>query len=390
MPGPSLFALRRQLLAIVVVGLVAVLAALVGPATAAPKANRFDQINAVSDLPGVAPILDPLLVNPWGLALSPTSPVWAANNVTGTATLYRGGGGSTPFAKVALEVTVTNGSPTGQVFNGTTSFQVPTPLGPRSAPFIFDSQAGDITGWNPANGTTAVVAAHSDDAIYTGLALLQTPSGPFLLAADFHHGRIDVFDGNWNRVSVGSAFTDPDLPSGYAPFNVAVVGSSVYVSYAKQDADGEEEIAGHNLGFVDKFTDFGQAVQRIASRGNLNAPWGMAIAPPSFGKFAGALLVGNFGDGKIGAYADNGDFLGFLRDGSNDVLSIDGLWALLPGTAASGGTDAVWFSAGPDEETHGLLGIIRPAGQRRRLRAAFVSGSRSCAPPRSVGGAQSR
>ena len=191
MLGPSLFAFRRQLLAIVAVGLVAVLAALVGPATAAPKANRFDQINAVSDLPGVAPILDPLLVNPWGLALSPTSPVWAANNVTGTATLYRGGGAGTPFAKVPLEVTVTNGSPTGQVFNGTTSFQVPTPLGPRPAAFIFDSQTGDITGWNPANGTTAVVAAHSDDAIYTGLALQQTPSGPFLLAADFRHARIE-------------------------------------------------------------------------------------------------------------------------------------------------------------------------------------------------------
>ena len=164
-----------------------------------------------------------------------------------------------------------------------------------------------------------------------------------------------MFDGNWNPVNVGSAFTDPNLPSGYAPFNVAVVGTSVYVSYAKQDADGEEEIAGHNLGFVNKFTDFGQTVQRIASRGNLNAPWGMAIAPSSFGKYAGALLVGNFGDGKIGAYADNGDFLGFLRDRNNDVLSIDGLWALLPGTAASGGTDAVWFSAGPDEETHGLV-----------------------------------
>jgi uncharacterized protein (TIGR03118 family) len=364
--GPSAFALGRQRLVIVVVGLVAVLAALaalVGPATAAPTANRFDQINVVSDLPGVAPIHDPLLVNPWGLALSPTSPLWVANNGTGTATLYRGdGGNSSPFAKVALEVTVTNGAPTGQVFNATTSFQVPTPLGPRPAVFIFDSQTGDITGWNPANGTTAVVAAHSDDAIYTGLALLQTASGPFLLAADFHHGRIDVFDGNWNRINVGSAFTDPGLPSGYAPFNVAVIGSSVYVSYAKQDADGEEEIAGHNLGFVDKYTDFGQTGRRIASRGNLNAPWGMTIAPPSFGKFAGALLVGNFGDGKIGAYADRGDFLGFLRDRSNDVLSIDGLWALLPGTAASGGTNAVWFSAGPDEETHGLVGVIRPAG----------------------------
>jgi uncharacterized protein (TIGR03118 family) len=361
MSGPSVFARRRPLLAAVVVGLIAVLAVPLGLPQAAPKANRFDQINAVSDLPGLAPITDPQLVNPWGLALSPTSPVWVANNVTGAATLYRGDGGSTPFTKVGLEVTVTNGAPTGQVFNGTSSFQVPTPLGLRPAPFIFDSQTGDITGWNPANGTTAVVAAHSDEAIYTGLALLQTSSGPFLLAADFRHARIDVFDGNWNPVNVGSAFTDPALPSGYAPFNVAVLGGAVYVGYAKQDANGEEEIAGHNLGFVDKYTDFGQTVQRIASRGNLNAPWGLAIAPLTFGKFAGALLVGNFGDGKIGAYTDSGDFLGFLRNRNNDVISIDGLWALLPGTAASGGTDSVWFSAGPDEETHGLVGVIRPA-----------------------------
>ena len=150
MRGPSLFALSRQLRAIVVVGLVAVLVALVGPATAAPTANRFDQVNVVSDLPGMAPILDPLLVNPWGLALSPTSPLWVANNGSGTATLYRGDGSATPFAKVPLEVTVTNGAPTGQVFNDTASFVVSTALGSGPARFIFDSQTGDITGWNPA------------------------------------------------------------------------------------------------------------------------------------------------------------------------------------------------------------------------------------------------
>jgi len=190
--------------------------------------------------------------------------------------------------------------------------------------------------------------------------LLQTPDGPFLLAADFHHARIDVFDSNWNLVDVGSAFTDPSLPASYGPFNVQVLGGAVYVAYALQDEDGQEEVAGHNLGFVDKYTNFGQTVQRIASRGNLNAPWGLAIAPASFGKYTGALLVGNFGDGKIGAYTD-GDYLGLLRDANNEVIAIDGLWALLPGTAASGGTDAVWFSAGPDGETHGLLGVLRPA-----------------------------
>ncbi len=354
-------ALRRGLVAVLAASAVTALGSAIVPAHAAPKGSRFDQVNVVSDLPGVAPIQDPLLVNPWGLALSPTSPVWVANNGTGTATLYRGDGRGAPFAKAPLEVTVSNGSPTGQVFNGTTGFQVPTPLGPRPAVFIFDSQTGDLTGWNPANGTTAVVAAHSADAVYTGLALLQTPGGPFLLAADFRHARIDVFDASWQPVNLGSAFTDPDLPAGYAPFNVQVLGGAVYVAYALQGEGGEEEVAGHNLGFVDKYTDFGQTVQRIASRGNLNAPWGLTIAPASFGKYAGALLVGNFGDGKIGAYTDGGEYLGFLRDRDNDVIAIDGLWALLPGTANSGGTDAVWFSAGPDEETHGLLGVLRPA-----------------------------
>jgi uncharacterized protein (TIGR03118 family) len=354
-------ALRRALLPMAVTIAAAVFCSAAAPADAAPKDSRFIQVNAVSDQPGVAPIFDPLLVNPWGLALSPTSPIWAANNVSGTATLYRGGGGGTPFTKVALEVTVVNGAPTGQVFNSTTGFQVSTPLGPRPAAFIFDSQTGDVTGWNPANGSTAVVGAHSDEAIYTGLTMLQTSGGPFLLAADFHHARIDVFDSNWNRIDVGSAFTDPDLPAGYAPFNVQVLGGAVYVAYALQGEGGEEEVAGHNRGFVDKYTDFGQTVKRIASRGNLNAPWGLAIAPTSFGKYAGALLVGNFGDGKIGAYTDSGEYLGFLRNADNEVIAIDGLWALQPGTAASGGTDAIWFSAGPDEETHGLLGVLRPA-----------------------------
>src|SRR6266542_6655958 len=144
------------------------LALFVAAPAQATAANQFTEVDLISDQAGQAPLVDPLLVNPWGLALSPTSPLWVANNVSGTSTLYRGGGGGTPFTKAALEVTVVNGAPTGQVFNGTTGFQVSTPLGPRPAVFIFDSQTGDITGWNPANGTTAVVAAHSDDAIYTG------------------------------------------------------------------------------------------------------------------------------------------------------------------------------------------------------------------------------
>ena len=363
MSDPSTSAFRRRLLAVVAAGAALALGSAVAPAQAAPTANRFDQVNVVSDVPGLAQIHDPLVVNAWGLALSPTSPLWVANNGSDTATLYGGNGTTTPFAKRALEVAVTNGAPTGQVFNGTSSFVVGTPPAGGPAPFIFDSETGDITAWNPAaSPTTALVTAHTDGAIYKGLALLQTASGPHLLAADFHHGRIDVFDGNWNHVNVGSAFTDPDLPAGYAPFNVFVSGSSVYVSYAKQDADAEDEIAGHNLGFVDKYTDFGQTVQRIASRGNLNAPWGMTIAPASFGKFAGSLLVGNFGDGKIGAYTDNGDFLGFLRDREQrHALDRRALGAAARNRhKRRDQCDLV--QRRPDDESHGLVGVIRPAG----------------------------
>jgi len=363
MARPTVPVRRRLLVAATAAGLAAALSVPVGAAEAAPRDSRFDQIDVVSDQAGVAAIHDPLVVNAWGLALNPTSPVWVANNGTGTATLYRGDGVGTPFTKVALEVTVEGGAPTGQVANLTSSFVVGSPPAGGAARFIFDSQNGDVTGWNPAAApTTALVQTHTEGTVYTGLALLETAGGPFLLAANFSQGRIDVFDADWDLVDVGDAFTDPDLPPGYAPFNVAVLGGAVYVTYALQGPDGDEEVAGHNRGFVDKYTGFGQTVQRIASRGNLNAPWGLAIAPASFGKYAGSLLVGNFGDGRVGAYTDDGEFAGFLRDGDNKVIAIDGLWGLLAGTAASGGTDSLWFSAGPDDETHGLVGVLRPAG----------------------------
>jgi uncharacterized protein (TIGR03118 family) len=343
-------------------GLAAAIAIPGGAADAAPKDSRFDQVDVVSDQAGVAAIQDPLVVNAWGLALTPTSPLWVANNGTGTATLYRGDGVTTPFSKVPLEVTVEGGAPTGQVANPTTGFVVGTPPAGGPARFIFDSLTGHVAGWNPAAApTTALVEGGAQGAVYTGLALLPTEDGPVLLAANFSQGTVDVFDSDWDPVDLGDAFTDPDLPAGYAPFNVAVLDGAVYVTYAQQDPATGEEVAAHNRGFVDRYTDVGQERQRVASRGNLNAPWGLAIAPASFGRYAGSLLVGNFGDGKVGAYTDGGDFLGFLRDSDNDVIAIDGLWGLLAGTAASGGTGSVWFSAGPDDETHGLVGVLRPA-----------------------------
>jgi uncharacterized protein (TIGR03118 family) len=319
----------------------------------------ISQVDLVSDLPGKAQLTDPSLVNPWGLTLGPTTPIWAADNGADSSTLYSDG--ASGVAKVPLTVSITDGAPTGTVFNDTTDFGV---NGAGPARFIFASEAGDITAWNPdAAATTAVTVAHVRGAIFKGLALLHTKFGPFLLAADFRHGRIDVFDGDFHQVKLPRAFFhDSRLPRGYAPFNVTVSGNSIYVSYAKQDAKHTDEIDHPGFGFVDKYSSFGLFQRRIASHGTLNAPWGMAIAPASFGRSAGDLLVGNFGDGHISVFdPDSGRFHGLLKGANGRPITIDGLWALLPGTATTGGTDAVWFSAGSDNEAHGLLGLLRPA-----------------------------
>ena len=323
---------------------------------------RFTEADLVSDIPGLATLTDPLLVNPWGLALGPTTPLWSANNGTNTATLYAGATTTTPVTKVPLEVPIPGGAPTGQAFNDTTDFVVTGSGGSAPARFLFVSEGGDLTAWNPtATPNGAVVVAHVDTAIYKGLALVKTKFGPFLLAADFHNNRIDVFNSSFHRINLPPAFfRDRTLPAGYAPFNVFAAGDSVYVSYAKQDADAEDEVAGPGKGFVDQYLAFGLAHRRVASRGTLNAPWGMAFAPSSFGKFGGDLLVGNFGDGRISVFERHTNrFEGLLRDQDGIPISIDGLWALLPGTATTGGTDGVWFSAGLDDESHGLVGIIR-------------------------------
>jgi uncharacterized protein (TIGR03118 family) len=321
----------------------------------------FAETNLVSDQAGQATITDIDAVNSWGLALSPTSPLWVANNGTNTSTLYSGATATTPIAKAGLTVEIPGGAPTGMAFNPTTQFVVTGPGGSGAARFLFVSEDGDLTGWNPtADGTHAIVAAHVDGAVYKGLALWTNPFGTFLLAADFANGRIDVFDGSFNRLTLPAGFLhDPRLPQGYAPFNVLTVDDKIFVAYAKQQAGSDDEQAGPGLGIVDEYSDLGLTTRRVASHGTLNAPWGLAIAPASFGRFAGALLVGNFGDGRIGAYRDH-KFLGLLRGAQGKPIEIDGLWALLPGTANTGGVDALWFSAGPGDEEHGLVGLIRP------------------------------
>jgi uncharacterized protein (TIGR03118 family) len=328
------------------------------------QAPRFTEVDLVSDVPGRAPLTDPDLVNGWGLTFGPTTPLWVNDNGTGVATLYAGGVNGGPVSKV-LTVPIPGGAPTGQQFNDTTDFVVTGSGGTGPSRFIFVGEDGDVSAWHPTlTPGPAVLQAHVDGAVYKGMTLWHTPLGNFLLAADFHGGRIDVFDHAFRRLSLPDGFfTDRHLPPGYAPFNVAVFGDAVYVTYAKQDSGGIDEVHGRGLGFVDVYTDFGQHVRRLVSRGPLNAPWGLAVAPDSFGRFAGHLLVGNFGDGRITVVdRRSGDVEGQLTGTDGRPLTIDGLWGLLPGTQTTGGTDAVWFSAGPDDETHGLVGQIRPAG----------------------------
>ena len=204
--------------------------------------NAYHQTNLVSDLPGLAQLTDPDLVNPWGLAAGPTTPAWVADNGTDKATIYPGFVNGSPIQKAALVVNIPGGAPTGQVFNPTPgSWSAPaTASGP--ALFLFDSEAGLVTGWNPGvppppPSTQAQVGASVPDAIYKGLAIATTPAGTFLYGADFHHGRIDVFDQGFNRVHLSGRFQDRKLPRGFAPFNIQELGGLLYVAYAKQDAD---------------------------------------------------------------------------------------------------------------------------------------------------------
>jgi uncharacterized protein (TIGR03118 family) len=218
------------------------------------------------------------------------------------------------------------------------------------------------TGGGSPPSTTGEVAVTVPGADYKGLALANTKSGARLYAANFTQMRIDVWDGNWMPAAAPGSFTDPDLPQGYGPFNVQVIARRLYVAYAKVDPATGDEVAGSGLGFVDVYTLQGRLVSRLVSGGDLNAPWGLVRAPGGFGAFSHALLVGNFGDGRIHAYDfATGAPLGTLQDGSGSPITIDGLWALRVGNGTFGNGRTVIFSAGPGDESHGLLGALRAA-----------------------------
>ena len=332
-------------------------------ATTASAQHRYQQTNLVSDVPGMATFTDASLVNPWGLSRSATSPWWASDNGTGLSTLYNGTG-----VKQGLVVTIPPAAgmdgpstPTGTVFSGTSDFQVGTN---QPARFLFVTEEGTLSGWNPAaNPTTAITKVDwsAQGAIYKGLAIGQIGTANYLYAANFHSGKVDVFDKNFAPVNLGAnAFRDPHLPCGYAPFNVQAIGDKIYVAYAKQDADKMDEVQGRGRGFVNAYTTSGVLSMRLKWGPWFNAPWGVALAPADFGKFSNMLLVGQFGSGKIVVFDPaTGKFRGVLRGSNHHSIKIDGLWALSFGNGASAGpANSLYFTAGIGDEAHGLFGTL--------------------------------
>src|SRR5258706_4988576 len=309
--------------------------------SAAPASAGLTQINLVSNIPGLAAVTDPSLVNPWGMAASATSPWWVADNGTGVSTLYNGNTG----APSALVVTIppSPSAPTGLVFNNTPGFILP--VGGAKAAFIFSTEDGTIAGWNGAQGTQAVTMATLADSVFKGLAIGSVSSANYLYATDFANSAIQVFDTSFAHVTLGGTFTDPTLPAGYSPFGIKNLGGKIYVTYALNG--GADEIAGPGLGLVDVFDTNGNFLQRVAAGGTLDAPWGLAIAPSGFDGFGNDLLVGNFGDGRINAYDPTTfAFLGQLLDQQGNPITIDGLWDLGVGNGASGGpTNRLFFTA---------------------------------------------
>jgi uncharacterized protein (TIGR03118 family) len=319
---------------------------------------QFAVTNLVTDDQSVnaAAITDGHLLNGWGLASSGTSPFWVSSNGSSLAVIYNVTPGADATTKAGLEVTIPgDGTVTGQAFSNVAgNFNGDT--------FLFVNEDGTVSGWRNALGASAeVLQTGLPINSYKGAAVSVSGGNAYLFAANFASGAVDVLKGNPGAPNLTGNFTDPGLPSGYAPFNVQNLGGTIYVTYAQRDAATGDDVAGAGHGFVDAFDTNGNFLQRIATQGVLNSPWGLAIAPPSFGAIAGDLLVGNFGNGMINAFdlttlANEGP----LMSASSAPLVIDGLWGLAVGNDGSAGSSSrVYFSAGPDDESHGLFGVIQ-------------------------------
>ncbi|MFE1788472.1 TIGR03118 family protein [Streptomyces sp. NPDC059525] len=384
----------RLVAAALALGTVGALTAAAPPLPGDPhprKDHGFQEVDLVSDIPGRAQVTDPRLANPWGLATNRAGQLLVSDNHTDLATTYSGGQKGQPVRVLNRVVTFPrDGAPTGVVRNDgdDLEFTDPNPPG-RTGParFLFAGEHGDLFAYNAeVNRTNAIPVAHEDSggetAIFKGLELVRLKEDregrkdqaaqegqeershergePRVLVANFRDARVDVFDEDFRLLPPDGAFRDPNLPAGYAPFNIKEIDHKVFVTYALQDEDKEDDVPGAGHGFIDVYSKEGRLLKRFASDGVLNSPWGLEIAPKGFGKFAGDLLVGNFGDGRINVFdRHSGKFKGTVEDRNGRPIAIPGLWGLKRGTDKSGGREAVWFAAGINDEENGLLGVIR-------------------------------
>ncbi|MGF6290995.1 TIGR03118 family protein [Paraburkholderia youngii] len=354
----------------------------------------------VSNVAGAAPKVDGVLQNAWGIAFSPAgSPFWINDNATGCSTLYDGEGTKVTTLQVAIPLpgnvipagachpvlpksppNPTPAAPTGIIWNPSSAFLVPGTKIP--AIFIFATEDGTISAWagglNPANNAVIAVDNSSNPsaangAVYKALVFGVNAQGGFLFATNFRSGRIDVFgpngsDGLFTPATTDGGFVDPNIPAGYAPFGIANIDGDLFVTYAKQNKEKHDDDAGRGRGFVDVFDTDGHLLRRFASRGTLDSPWGITRASFAFGRFSGKILIGNFGDGRINVFENDGGFVDQLENEFGNPLAIDGLWTLTLGGGRNSSPDTLYFSAGPNKETNGLFGIIAPAsGSRERV-----------------------
>lgn len=366
---------------------------------ASNQPNRYVVTKLTSDISGVAANTDPVLQNSWGVTFTPAaSPFWIADNATGCSTLYDGDGTIVPLqVKIPLPggvipltacqhvnpanpPTPTPAAPTGIVWNPTTNpstaFLVPGTQLPAS--FIWATEDGTISAWTgglqnlspPLPADNAVLAVDnsnvpnsSNGAVYKGVVFGINPNGVFLFATNFRAGTVDVFDHNYNPVTTDGGFADPRIPANFAPFGIENIGGNLFVTYAMQNPQKHDDVAGPGNGFVDVFDTDGHLLRRFASRGPLNSPWGVARASFAFGRFSGLILVGNFGNGKINVFSSQGEFIDELDRPDGKPLVIDGLWKLTLGGGAKSSSDTLYFTAGPNGETDGLFGTITPVSK---------------------------
>lgn len=342
--------------------------------------SAFSLTNLVADAPGGAAInSDANLVNPWGLSI-PAGPfaAWVANNHTETSTLYDGNGKAQPHASplvVNFAPSASNVSfdPTGIVFNGsTTDFMISSAGHSAAAAFIFDGEGGMIAGWSSGVDVTHAITMYADTggAVYKGLAIAKNAAQTYLYATDFHNNKVDVFDTHFVKQATSATaftFSDPSIPAGYAPFGIQAINNGasgapqIYVTYAQQQApDNHDNANGAGLGYVDIYDSNGQLIKQLVAAGALNAPWGLALAPADFGTLSNALLVGNFGDGKINGYDPaSGAFIGTLSDASGTAIATPGLWGIAFGNDANNQPhNTLFFAAGTNNEANGSYGRI--------------------------------